>query len=51
MSCSTLKRKIREVKVIPTVIKSEDVSVSSEEFDLLIEMKKRITSSFIFLTD
>lgn len=42
MSCSTSKRKIREVKVIPTVIKSEDVSVSPEEFDLLMEMKKRI---------
>ena len=42
MSKKTSKKKVSEIKGIPTIIKSEDKSVSPETFDFLEEMKKRI---------
>lgn len=42
MNCSTSKKKIKDVRSIPTIIKSKNESVSSENFDFLEEMKKRI---------
>ena len=42
MNCSTSKKKVKKVKVISTVIKSEDQSVSPESFDFIEEMMKRI---------
>jgi len=42
MSNKTPKKKVSEVKGIPTIIKSEDKPSSVETFDFLEEMKKRI---------
>jgi len=39
---STSRKKLREVKNIPVIIRCEDSSVSPEKFDFLTEMMKRI---------